>query len=236
MEVSNELLREALLELTLEEFRDIPPEDEIDMEFSEGFEERLRKRLREELDPPYTGRCRCSRPLRRLVVALLILAALTVTAVATPAIREGLIGFFTQNKGTHYQFSFDPEQAATAPRTIETEYCPTYIPEGYVEDTCIVMDVIVVRTWKNENGDLLLFQQEVIIQEGQADGWNGGPYVDSEDVEASLININGYSVFRVVDEGFMYYWTDNSYFYSLVFSSDIPESEGIKVFCSLVEK
>jgi len=228
MEVSNELLREALLELTLEEFRDIPPEDEIDMEFSEGFEKRLRKRLREELDPPYTGRCRCSRPLRRLVVALLILAALTVTAVATPAIREGLIGFFTHNKGTHYQFSFDPEQAATAPRTIETEYCPTYIPEGYVEDTHLVTDGSIIRMWRSDKGEYILFVQETIPPESE------GPHPNAENVTVNTMELNGYEVFFVQSESEMYFWTDNEYLYSLLFPLSVTEEECIQVFYSIL--
>jgi hypothetical protein len=230
MEVSNELLREAFLKLALEEFRNVPPEDEIELEFSEGFEERLRKRLREEPDPPLSVKWVRSRPLRRLAVAVILLAMLAVTAVATPAIREGLIGFFTQNKGTHYELSYDPEQAATAPKTIETEYFPAYIPEEFFVETTSVTTEMAMHMWKNNTGSYIYYAQEVISPGSE------GPYVDSEDVEASLININGYSVFRVVDEGFMYYWTDNSYFYSLVFSSDIPEAEGLKVFCSLVEK
>ena len=230
MEVSNELLREALLELTLEEFRDIPPEDEIDMDFSEGFEERLRKRLREELDPPYTGRCRCSRPLRRLVVALLILAALTVTAVATPAIREGLIGFFTQNKGTYYQFSFDPEQAATAPKTIERVFLPTYIPEGYKKVFDFEGDIAVAYSWKNASGSYISYDQSVI------NGGEEGQWVNAEDVESSWVNINGYAVLQIYSDGYMYFWTDSEYFYSLVFSVDFSESECIKVLTSISQQ
>ena len=120
-----------------------------------------------------------------------------------------------------------------APRTIETEYCPTYIPEGYVEDACLFMDVVIVRTWKNENGEYLSFQQDVIIQEGQVDGWNGGHHVDAENGSADYLVLNGFEVFRVRSFSTMYHWTDNSYFYQLTFDPSLGEEEAYRIFSSI---
>ena len=111
--------KQALLDATLEEFRDIPSEEEIDLEFSEEFEAWAQELLK---GPQKRGSRPRGKTLRRLIILAAILAALVTAALATPAIREALIEFFTHNRGTHYEFSFDPEQAATAPRTIETEY------------------------------------------------------------------------------------------------------------------
>ena len=229
MEPNNELLREALLEAALEEFRDIPAEEEISLEFSPGFEQRLRLRLAEEglEEPPL--RLRFSRSFRRLAVAVLILALLAATAaVASPTLRENLLRFFPQETATHYEFTFDPEQAATAPKTIETVYLPAYLPDGYNESFSFIGAAGVLYTWYNDSGSSIGFNQLVIPKN---DG--EGPWVDSEDVSASLVDINGYAVFQVYSDGYMYYWTDNEYFYSLIFSADIPEDECIKVFTSI---
>ena len=216
---------QALLDATLEEFQDIPPEDEIDMEFSEEFEAWAQEFLAGAGRGGFRPR---GKALRKIIIVAALLAALVTTAVATPAIREGLIGFFTQNKGTHYQFSFDPEQAATAPRTIETEYCPTYIPEGYVEDTHLVTDGSIIRMWRSDKGEYILFVQETIPPESE------GPHPNAENVTVNTMELNGYEVFFVQSESEMYFWTDNEYLYSLLFPLSVTEEECIQVFYSIL--
>ena len=216
--------KQALLDATLEEFRDIPSEEEIDLEFSEEFEAWAQELLK---GPQKRGSRPRGKTLRRLIILAAILAALVTAALATPAIREALIEFFTHNRGTHYEFSFDPEQAATAPRTIETEYCPTYIPERFVEDTYLVTDAVITRIWKSDNGEYLAFSQETIPPDGE------GPHPDAEDVTVETIELNGYEVFVVRSGHCMYYWTDNEYLYSLILDSSVPEEEQIRVFYSI---
>ena len=222
--------KQALLDATLEEFRDIPSEEEIDLEFSEEFEAWAQELLK---GPQKRGSRPRGKTLRRLIILAAILAALVTAALATPAIREALIEFFTHNKGTHYEFSFDPEQAATAPRTIETEYCPTYIPEGYVEDAYIVTDTVIMRAWVTDNGEHMLYQQNAIMVEGQLEDWYGGTHVNAENVIVDTVYLNGYEVFRVYQEGYMYYWTDNSYFYQLTLGESFSDEEGFRIFSSI---
>ena len=222
--------KQALLDATLEEFRDIPSEEEIDLEFSEEFEAWAQELLK---GPQKRGSRPRGKTLRRLIILAAILAALVTAALATPAIREALIEFFTHNRGTHYEFSFDPEQAATAPRTIETEYCPTYIPEGYVEDAYIVTDTVIMRAWVTDNGEHMLYQQNTIMVEGQLEDWYGGTHVNAENVIVDTVYLNGYEVFRVYQEGYMYYWTDNSYFYQLTLCESFSDEEGFRIFSSI---
>ena len=223
--------KQALLDATLEEFRDIPSEEEIDLEFSEEFEAWAQELLK---GPQKRGSRPRGKTLRRLIILAAILAALVTAALATPAIREALIEFFTHNRGTHYEFSFDPEQAATAPRTVETEYCPTYIPEGFVEDAYVVTDTVIMRAWVTDNGEHMLYQQNTIMVEGQLEDWYGGTHVNAENVIVDTVCLNGYEVFRVYQEGYMYYWTDNSYFYQLTLCESFSDEEGFRIFSSIL--
>ena len=219
-----QIFKQALLDAALEEFKDIPDEQDIDLEFSEHFEAWGHSMLCPSGDPPVR---RFRKGLRRALLIAAILAALTTTVLAVPAIREELIKFFQQNAGTHYEFSFDPEQAATAPKTIEKEYAPTYIPEGYNEITHIVLEDLIIREWVTEHGGYLSFQQEVIPH------GSGGPQPNAENVTVERVLINGYKVFSVYCEGYMYHWTDTEYFYQLIFDQSITEEECIKIFNSI---
>ena len=223
--MKQQAFKQALLDAALEEFQDIPGEQDIDLEFSPGFEE-MGKRL---LEKPQKKPIRTlGRGLRRALLIAAILAALTTTALAVPAIREGLIKFFQQNAGTHYEFTFDPEQAATAPKTIEKEYAPTYIPEGYREDSRIVTEDVIMHVWTAETGKYLAFRQETIPQDSE------GPHPNAENVTIETVLINGYEVFLVHSSYYMYHWTDNEYFYQLILSPSIPEEERIQVFNSIL--
>lgn len=222
--MKQQAFKQALLDAALEEFRDIPAEKDIDLEFSAEFEEMGRRLLEKPQRKPVRT---LGRGLRRAILIAAIIAALAITAMAVPAIREGLIKFFSHNAGTHYEFSFDPEQAATAPDTIEKEYAPSYIPEGYSEVTYIVTDEVIIHDWATESGEYLSFQQEVIPLD------SGGPHPNAENVTVETILINGYEVFLVHSYHYMYHWTDNEYFYQLTLSPSIPEEERIQVFNSI---
>ena len=118
---------QALLDITLEAFADIPSEEEIDLELSDSFLSNSEKLIEKNRRGGFS---RASKTIRRIILVAALIAALATTAMAVPAIREALIKFFAQSAETHYEFYFDPEQAATAPDNIEKVYKPTYIPEG----------------------------------------------------------------------------------------------------------
>lgn len=216
---------QALLDTSLEEFADIPAEEELELELSAAFEEKgaeLIARVRR-------GNLRkVSTTVRRIILIAAIIAALAVSAMAVPSIREGIIRFFATNAGTHYEFSFDPEQAATAPEYIEKVYKPTYIPEGFYEDTAFIDIGCVVYIWYSESGDYISFDQLPIPNDSE------GPQPDAEDVEVETLNLNGYEVFAVYSDGFtLYHWTDNEYFYVLALGPSVTNDECIKVFYSI---
>lgn len=222
--MKQQAFKQALLDAALEEFRDIPAEKDIDLELSEEFEAMGRQLLER---PEKKAVRTLGRGLRRAILIAAIIAALATTAMAVPAIREALIKFFSHNAGTHYEFSFDPEQAATAPDTIEKEYAPTYIPEGYSEDTYLVSEEVIIRIWASENGEHITFLQQIVPVDGTT------PYPNAENVAVETINLNGYEVFCINSQGYMYHWTDNAYFYQLVFDSSVTEEECLKVFSSI---
>lgn len=219
------LLEQALKEVTLEEFSDIPSENEICLIPSEKFQKNC-KRLIQQSQKGIVHRMRSS--VRRAILIAALIAVLAVSAVAIPDVREAFVRFFVRNESAHYVFYFDPEQAATAPNVIEKTYCPTYIPAGYTMTSSDVGLTGNCYFWFDESYEnYIMFDQTVI------GGVDRAPY--AEDSNAEIRNLNGYQVFCVYDEATVYYWTDNKYFYSLYCGPAISEEEMQRIFLSIDE-
>lgn len=216
---------QALVDAVLEEFADIPSEEEADWELSEAFDKKGQELI---ALVRRGGLHKVSTTVRRALLIAAIIAALALTAIAVPSVRETLIRFFTTNAGTHFEFSFDPEQAATAPDYIEKVYKPTYIPEGFYEDTVWVDTALVCYIWYSEAGDYISFDQLPIPNDSE------GPQPNAENVEVVILNLKGYEVFAVYSDGAtLYHWTDNEYFYVLTLGPSVSNDECIRVFCSV---
>ena len=215
---------QALLDTSLEAFADIPSEEEIELEFSDEFLQRSEDLIAKNRRG---GLSMASKTLRRIILVAALIAALATTAMAVPAIREALINFFAQDAETHYEFYFDPEQAATAPEYIEKAYRPTYIPDGYQEDTVFIDFGYVCYMWCSDAGEYITFDQMPIPNDTE------GPWPDAEDVTVETMNLNGYQVFVVYGDITMYHWTDNEYFYVLCVPTSVSQEEQHDIFYSI---
>ncbi len=215
---------QALLDVILEEFATIPSENEIDITVSLNFQktcEQLLKRARHGVVS------RVGIAFRRAIIIAAIIAALITTAMAVPAIREATIQFFFRNEGTHYEFSFDPEQAATAPDVAEKIYRATYIPKGYTQITADISFAGAGYIWLDESGEgYIMFNQYIIPEDN-----NSGP--NAEGTATEILNLNGYEVFCVHDEGTMYYWTNNEYFFELYCDAKVSEEVMQQIFLNI---
>ncbi len=215
---------QALLDVILEEFATIPSEKEIEITISLRFQKMCEQLLRRARHGVVS---RVGIAFRRAIIIAAIIAALITTAMAVPVIREAIIQFFFRNEGTHYEFSFDPEQAATAPDVAEKIYRATYIPKGYTEISRDVSFAGAFYMWSDEIGENLIMFNQYIIPEGT----NSGP--NAEGTATEILNLNGYEVFCVHDEGTMYYWTNNEYFFELYCGAKVSEEVMQQIFLNI---
>lgn len=219
----------ALQESVLEEFRDVPAEDEIDLHPSPEFEANAVALIRK---TNRTGWYYVNTTLKRAILIAAIIGALVTTAFAVPAIREALIDFFLVDKGTHYDITFDPEEAAKAPKQIEKVYGPTYIPDGFdlaMEDASFAA---VAFWWVNGEDQWICYYQHTIPHDQTYSDWIG---IDAEDIEMHSITIGDYLVVWHYSENnnfYTLYWTDNAYFYYMELDTSISEDEMSKIFLS----
>lgn len=224
MEVKEQTaFKRALKSVMLEEFAEIPPEEEIDIRVSNRFHRACEKMIRQNGQEP-VRRIRSS--VRRAVLIAALLSMLAIGVFAIPSVRDTVARFFVWDEGDYYKFSFDPEQAATAPEFIEKTYRATYIPEGFTETTADSSLSGCCRYWADaERKTYIMFDQTVI------GGVDKVPYGDESVSE--ILNLNGYQVFCVRDEAIKYFWTDNEYFFSLYCGPGISEAEMRKIFSGI---
>ena len=151
--------------------------------------------------------------------------------MAFPSIREAIIKFFLHDEGTHYEFSFDPEQAANAPNCIETAYVPSYIPDGYSKSFETINIATVAIGWCNSDNWEIYYNQAPMPDDFK-NSTRGG--INAEGATTQSIGINGYEVIRIEDaEVVSYVWTNNEYMFTLMCEKAISEEEIEKIFNSV---
>ena len=219
---------QALLDVNLEEFMDVPAEQNIDMEFSSQFLVKAEELIRKSENKHWSsGKVF----LRKVVLVALIAGLLLLTACAVRLIWENIVSFQVEDAGTHYEFFYDPDDVANAPKAIETVYFPTYIPDGYTETLVDYHVAAVTCIWNAEDGRSLIYDQ-VLIPEDPLSGESG--HFNSEGAEAEWITVNNCQVLRIEDNLWIsYVWVTNEYEFSIMCQKPISDDEIIKVFDSI---
>ena len=220
---------QALLDATLEEFSDIPDhEEEIDVTFSKAFVEKSERLIQNMQRKTWRY---VNTTTKRIALIAIIVALLATTVMAFPSIREAIIKFFLHDEGTHYEFSFDPEQAANAPNCIETAYVPSYIPDGYSKSFETINIATVAIGWCNSDNWEIYYNQAPMPDDFK-NSTRGG--INAEGATTQSIGINGYEVIRIEDaEVVSYVWTNNEYMFTLMCEKAISEEEIEKIFNSV---
>ena len=219
----------ALIDATLEEYSDVQDcEDKIAIQLSDHFIRKTEKLNRKTVSKGWKYQ---NTVWKRVALIAILAAVLAASAMAIPAVREAIIKFFLHDEGTHYEVSFDPIQAASAPDSIETVYLPTYIPDGYQQEFKTVSIAAVSIGWHNANNWWICFDQ-VPMPEDYENATRGG--INSEGATAESTGINGFEVIKITDnEVITYIWTNHEYMFTLMCEKEIPESEMLKIFSSV---
>lgn len=214
MKIERRHLEQALLIASLRQFEDVPPEAEIHHNFSEHFQKRIAKISKKSENAAWRY---WRSPLKRAVIIAILVVLLLGMIACTPVVQNALIAFFLEDSGEAYGITFDPEAAATAPRSIEQYRVPQYEPEGYVLVYREGSEVSVDFLWINESGGTMGYSQSFIPQNAANSSWIG---IDSTDMERSTENLNGYKVELIYNsEQYIAVWTDNLYIYTIDFVS-----------------
>lgn len=229
MKTEKSPFEDALLDAVLEKFKDVPEsEEDIDFTFSPEFLERA-DRLLEEGGRKHPHRF--GRTARRILLAAAIIVLLAATAMAVPAIRKAILGFFVTDTGPDLRFTFDAAIVENAPDYISTVYHPSYIPEGYIpeEDYNMVAVGMVCLAWNKSPDEVwLTFLQEPLPEDFQKSGLDG----DVDRIEYK--DLDAYEVLCTYSkEATTYCWTNYDYLFTIIAPSSLPEEEVQKIFYSV---
>ena len=217
MRIERAQLKAALLAVALQEYAIIPAEEQIDHTFSHSF----RQKARELNTKSQRKAWRCWNIYRRRVILIAVIIAMLATfAACAPIIRRLFIEYFVVDNGITYGITFDPEQAASAPKTMETYMCPEYKPANYdlIEKRCLMSTVTYI--WLSKDGSsVICYDQHLIPKDASFSSWIN---IDAENTTRETTSINGYAVELFIAEelnNLVAVWTDNLYVYTINVSS-----------------
>lgn len=156
---------------------------------------------------------------KRLIAAILAAVILLLAGCTVYIYREKIKNLFAEIHDRYVKVFSDAEENSTIP--ISEIYSLGYIPEGY---DCIeekILPVFVSYKWKNEQGNIISFTQDML---------KTNIFLDYE---------HGYSKITVIENIEMYYnnngqfshyiWSDGLYLMTLSFNAEIQEAELVDI-------
>ncbi|HZK26183.1 MAG TPA: DUF4367 domain-containing protein [Thermoclostridium sp.] len=157
----------------------------------------------------------------------LIIFVLTFSTILirVDAVRQPVFRFFIEVYEKFSSVIFpDMEQGIYYPESIEKNYKPKYIPEGYTFSESIVLTTATQFIYSNKNGDELIFTQYIIS--------SNSLNVDTEGVDIQKISIDEKEALFYSNKGINnLIWTDSGYGYLI--SGKINRDEIIKMMKSV---
>ena len=218
--------QQALLDSVSRDYAHIPPNDCLEDPFSDAFKAWAKTHVQS----GYVKRIRTLRVVKRVLIAAAILLLLAATAMAIPAVRTAILDLFFHENQERIAITFDPEQAANAPDTIQTPYAIFYVPDGY---TLIVQETkisVVCQCWLKSDNGRIFFTQQPLRHELTADNWWG--YNAAEHTRDSIL-LGDYQVERIqTATNYKLVWTNNEYLFTLELPYSVTEEEMRKIFDS----
>ena len=191
-----EIVKKALLEFEREKVARFDSMDKVEYEYSEKYNSAIAKLIKDQREKESSSLHLTYRQRIALLIATIILAAITITACANAeAIKDFVVEIID-----HYA------SMKSSNPTAQFRLCEVnYIPEGfYIDNEVIVDDLFVEITWTNGDQKIIYGQSitttsyiidkdyEIIYIEGQK------IYKTHKANSCSILWINDYGVFNIV--------------------------------------
>ena len=143
------------------------------------------------------------RDRRKWIVALLVAAALLLTACSVYAYQDEIRSFIEKVYEDYIKVTYDDESENQEMKIISEYYTLGYVPDGYTLTKEIRLQSSMKCIWKNAEDQYLIFEQRVI------DGTDYG--LDGEVGETNVIVCGEYSVYCRSGNVYTYIWNDGNY-------------------------
>lgn len=213
----------ALTDAALSRYQKILDEDASPIQLSDAYKDSVAKLTNKSSRKTWKY---VNTAWKRVLVAVLLMFLLAATAfAAVPALREGLIRFFTHDDGIAYSFEFSQEDIERAPKEIQSYRAPSYIPSKFSLVDEVLLQEEAHRYYMDDVGNTLDYRQSVLWQYDPSifdpDGVAARFGVSSENVTIETLILQGYEI-KVIHiqtpngtEDAEVLWTDHEYFYTI---------------------
>lgn len=147
---------------------------------------------------------------KRIAVVILFIIVAFSSAMTVPAVREPVIEFIVETYEKFSKFYVDEDTLQYSeydiPDTIEQEYAPSYIPDGYIRTDYYAGTKSVNIIWNNKKNEIRFYQRIISLQ----------AIINTEDAEIKQKELNGHSVYTYTQNNTTtYLWEDYGYTFVL---------------------
>ncbi len=215
----DEILKAGLMLFKEKQLYSVPSEKEIDYQFSNGFQKKMEKLIRNHERSLWLYMHKTS---RRVAVFILAILLSFTASLSIKAVREDVFDFF-------YKVFTDHTILDYSGNDILTEYFLLPLPEGYTE--------MKEFTSINEGGADFIWinNQQLQIKFSQTKS-SGISTFDSQGAEVTEIEVNGINVLYCNNQSDIFcYWTEKGVYFRLVYSNSLGEEYIHKVAGNLEE-
>lgn len=216
----DKLMLEALRLYKEQQLNTIPPENEIDYEFSEGFQKRAEKLIRKQERAVWQFFQHTGRKVAAVILALIIGLSATLSI---DAVREPLFEFFYKIFSTHTEIEYDQNRY----KKITEYYTLPEVPNSYKTTSDTFVDEYYSSIfWTNRD------RQQINLQQASVSYNNS---INSEDGKLTEMLVNGINtLFCNNGHSFICTWSEHGYYFELVYPSDFGAEYMVEVIGKLV--
>ncbi len=197
------LLRQALTQAFTEKFEEELAGCGMTAACSEEHTRRMEAMIRRQ------ARSQRRRAVGKWVAAILVAAALLLTAITVGAHYKEIKAFFEKIYEDYIHLAFNEGERVPENEGLRERYTLGYVPEGYTLKRDDQEPAAIRVEWQNEDGEYLIFRQGVLN--------NADVFLNGESGESVILTIDCYEVYcrDFIITGCSYTWNDGVYAYKL---------------------
>lgn len=223
MSMTRSEFNETFRSVISEEFADIPPESEIQYEFSKEFLDKMQKLINGTEDDTHKAqkKHRSSVAIKRIVALAAALIVLFAGIMSVGAVREPVVNFIVKTYEGFKRVLFSGDSLTE----IDHVYAFAEVPEGFVETQRISnKEMNLVRYENREIGAVIVISQSITTDYSFS--------LDSENGEIKTFDTNGKEVKIYCAESqtlYSAFWVEDTYIMELTYSGETDTSELLRL-------
>lgn len=223
MSMTRSEFNETFRSVISEEFADIPPESEIQYEFSKEFLDKMQKLINGTEDDTHKAqkKHRSSVAIKRIVALAAALIVLFAGIMSVGAVREPVVNFIVKTYEGFKRVLFSGDSLTE----IDHVYAFAEVPEGFVETQRISnKEMNLVRYENGETDAVIVISQSITT--------NYSFSLDSENGEIKTFDTNGKEVKIYCAESqtlYSAFWVEDTYIMELTYSGETDTDELLRL-------